>query len=64
MLHNADVSQLCKTIIFENTAADHNDTSDHSNSRFYCVVVQYAGNFEQILFVCVLFVAIGDNSAV
>jgi hypothetical protein len=46
LLNNSDVSQLCKTIIFENTAATHEDTSDRTNSRYYCVVVQYAARFD------------------
>jgi hypothetical protein len=35
--------QLCKSIIFENTACDHNDCSDPTNSRYYCVIIQYIG---------------------
>lgn len=38
-----DVSQLCKSIIFENVACDHNNCDDPTNSRFYCVIVQYVG---------------------
>lgn len=40
-----DVSQLCKSIIFENIACDHNNCDDPTNSRFYCVIVQYVGKF-------------------
>lgn len=34
--------QLCKSIIFENTAIDNERVNDFTNSRFYCVIVQYA----------------------
>jgi hypothetical protein len=36
-------SQLCKSIIFENTACDHYRIDDPTNSRYYCVIVQYEG---------------------
>ena len=34
-------NQLCKSIILENTSCDHENISDVSNSRFYCVILQY-----------------------
>ena len=44
-----DVQQLCKSIIFENTAwtsdkENENDIKDPTNSQFYLVLVQYEGN--------------------
>ena len=42
------VPQLCKSIIFENTAwvkEDNDLLGDTSNSRFYLVVVQYQGPY-------------------
>lgn len=47
LLHG-EVPQLCKSIIFENTACDHFDTSDVTNSRYYCVIVQYVGKSHYI----------------
>ncbi len=38
---NCNVPQLCKSIIFENTMCDHNNIDDPTNSRFYCVIIQY-----------------------
>jgi hypothetical protein len=41
---NCLVPQLCKSIIFENTAwCKENDIDDPTNSRFYLVLVQYEG---------------------
>ena len=40
-LLNGKVPQLCKSIIFENTACDHYNLDDRTNSRFYCVIIQY-----------------------
>jgi hypothetical protein len=40
-----NVSQLCKTIVFENVACNHRTTTDVSNSKFYCVIVQYIGEY-------------------
>lgn len=34
-------SQLCKTIIFENVACEHNDCSDPTDSKYYLVIIQY-----------------------
>jgi hypothetical protein len=44
-----DVQQLCKSIIFENTAwtsddENENDIKDPTNSQFYLVLVQYEGD--------------------
>eukprot|EP01038_Epipyxis_sp_PR26KG_P010798 gene10798-14496_t len=33
--------QLCKSIIFENTMCDHNETFDPTDSKYYCVIIQY-----------------------
>ncbi len=44
-LLKGSVPQLCKSIIFENTACEHYDCSDPTNSRFYCVITQYVGKF-------------------
>lgn len=41
---NCSVPQLCKSIIFENTAwCKENDVDDPTNSRYYLVLVQYEG---------------------
>lgn len=41
---NCHVSQLCKSIIFENTAwCKEKDIDDPTNSRYYLVLVQYEG---------------------
>lgn len=42
-LLQANPSQLCKSIIFENTACEHHRLDDPTYSRFYCVIVQYEG---------------------
>lgn len=42
-LLNCAVCQMCKTLIVENTAASHSDFKDITDSRFYCIVVQYEG---------------------
>ena len=42
-LLNCQTSQLCKSIVFENTACDHTNIDDRTNSRFYCVITQYEG---------------------
>lgn len=42
-----DVQQLCKSIIFENTAwisDNENEIKDLTNSQFYLVLVQYEGD--------------------
>lgn len=41
ILLNGNVPQLCKSIIFENTFCDHQDTHDITNSKYYLVIVQY-----------------------
>lgn len=46
ILHANDLNQLCKSIIFENTACSHNNVDDYTDSRFYCVIVQYASRFD------------------
>ena len=38
-----NTSQLCKSIIFENTSCSHFNVKDPKNSRYYCVVLQYEG---------------------
>lgn len=38
-------SQLCKSIIFENTACEHVNFTDKTYSRYYCVIIQYEGGF-------------------
>ena len=40
---------LCKTLVLENTAADIFGVDDTTNSRYYCVVVQYAGKLAMLL---------------
>lgn len=35
------VQHLCKTIVMENTACTADDCSDKTNSRYYCVILQY-----------------------
>jgi hypothetical protein len=46
LLNASDVNQLCKSIIFENTACSHSNTDDPTDSRFYAVIVQYASRFD------------------
>ena len=36
-----EMNQMCKSLIMENTACGHSDISDRTNSRYYCIVVQY-----------------------
>lgn len=38
---NCHVNQLCKSIILENTSCSEKDCSDFTNSKYYCVVLQY-----------------------
>lgn len=38
---NCHVNQLCKSIILENTACTEKDCTDPTNSKYYCVVLQY-----------------------
>lgn len=42
-LLNGNANQLCKSIIFENTASDVADCNDPTNSKYYCVIIQYVG---------------------
>ena len=42
-LLGGNTPQLCKSIIFENLACDHNSCEDPTNSRYYCVIIQYIG---------------------
>ncbi|KAJ1964350.1 hypothetical protein IWQ62_002961 [Dispira parvispora] len=35
---------LCKSVIFENIRCTHSDYSDATDSRYYCVVVQYVSS--------------------
>ena len=37
--------QMCKSMVMENTACENKDCSDPTNSRYYCVVVQYVAKF-------------------
>ena len=46
------VPQLCKSIIFENTMCDHNSLDDPSDSKFYCVVIQYTSKTSDDFEVC------------
>lgn len=39
------VPQLCKSIIFENTMHDSTVINHRTNSKFYCVITQYTGNY-------------------
>jgi len=48
-LLTCQTSQLCKSIVFENTACDHDNIDDRTNSRFYCVIVQYEARFDSDL---------------
>jgi hypothetical protein len=45
VLLSGNVPQLCKSIVFENTVCDHNDVKDITNSRYYCVIIQYLGKY-------------------
>lgn len=46
LLNANNVYQLCKSIIFENTACDHNAIDDKTNSRYYIAIVQYGAKFD------------------
>ena len=43
---NAEVKQLCKTVLFENTLNISKSTQDASDSKYYCVVVQYQAKID------------------
>lgn len=45
-LLSCHTSQLCKSIVFENTACDHENIDDRTNSRYYCIIVQYEARFD------------------
>ena len=40
-LLGGNATQLCKSIIFENTACSHDRFDDVTDSRYYLVIVQY-----------------------
>jgi hypothetical protein len=42
-LLNCETHQLCKSIVFENTACDHDRIDDITNSKYYLVIIQYEG---------------------
>lgn len=42
-LLSGNESQLCKSIIFENLACDHQSCEDPTNPRYVLVIVQYIG---------------------
>lgn len=46
LLH-CNTPQMCKTIVFENTAFTEDGSGDKTNSRYYCVIVQYAGAWRE-----------------
>jgi prolyl-tRNA editing enzyme YbaK/EbsC (Cys-tRNA(Pro) deacylase) len=46
ILQAKELNQLCKSIIFENTACSHKNYDDPTDSRYYCVIVQYATRFD------------------
>lgn len=54
ILHARNESQLCKSIIFENSAYEcdesipDNITADPTNSRYYLVIVQYEGTYDPL----------------
>ena len=54
-LLNAKVPQLCKSIILENTACSHNSCNDPSDSRYYCVIIQYQGLYYISVILSILF---------
>lgn len=41
-----EVSQLCKTVLFENTAKSDTSTGDASDSKYYFVIVQYQAKID------------------
>eukprot|EP01041_Mallomonas_annulata_P004512 gene4511-8967_t len=45
-LLGCNTDQLCKSIIFENIACDHNNISDYTSSRYYCIIIQYIEKFD------------------
>lgn len=42
LLHG-NTNQLCKSIIFENTSCSHDNCNDPTDSKYYCVIIQYVG---------------------
>jgi prolyl-tRNA editing enzyme YbaK/EbsC (Cys-tRNA(Pro) deacylase) len=45
-LLGCEPSQLCKTIVLENIWTEAKDCSDPTDSRFYCVVLQYVAKLD------------------
>ena len=43
---HANVCQLCKTVLFENTLTTSTSKRDISDSKYYCVVVQYQAKID------------------
>lgn len=37
---------LCKTIVFENVSCEHSSCADITDSRYYCVIVQYCARIQ------------------
>ncbi len=42
-LLNGNTSQLCKSILFENTVWNGGNEFERGNARYYCVIIQYIG---------------------
>lgn len=57
-LLQCNVPQLCKSIIFENTMCDHNNIDDITDSKYYCVVIQYTSKW------LIIFVALSRYSCI
>ncbi|KAG2378323.1 hypothetical protein C9374_008466 [Naegleria lovaniensis] len=45
ILQTESIHQLCKSLILENSKCVKTDCSERSNSKFYCVIVQYSAKF-------------------
>lgn len=65
LVQGTNTSQLCKSIIFENTECEHFNIDDRTNSRYYCVVVQYDCkyffNFNLIISILIIIVYFQPN---
>ena len=43
-----EMNQMCKSLVMENTACMHSDINDRTNSRYYCIVVQYTAKVNNL----------------
>lgn len=43
-----EMNQMCKSLVMENTACMHSEINDRTNSRYYCIVVQYTAKVNNL----------------